>query len=146
MVASGRERTRSTAENGVAIVFHLAYLAVHYPAGPDHFSSEGRSNRLVSQANSQHWPFTGKIPEQIDADPRLLGSTRTGRNHNVRRPQALNFFATDLIVASHFNLFSHFTQILDQVVRERIVVVEDENHASSYSYANASIGSFCAAL
>src|SRR5215470_2974351 len=146
MVASGRQRTRSTAENGIAVVFHLAYLAVHHPAGPDHFSAKGSPNRLVSQADSQHRPFTGKIPEQIDADPRLLGSAWTGRNHDVRRPQALNFFATDLIVAPHFNLFSHFTQILDQVVSERIVVVEDENHASSYSYANASIGSFCAAL
>ena len=35
----------------------------------------------------------------------------------------------DLIIAAHFNLRAQFADVLDEVVGERIVVIEDENHA-----------------
>ena len=36
----------------------------------------------------------------------------------------------DLVVAAHHDLFAQFAQVLHQVVGERVVVVENEDHGS----------------
>ena len=50
-----------------------------------------------------------------------------GRDDDLFRPHRFDFLDRDLIVAPHFHIGAQFSEILDQVVGERIVVVEDEN-------------------
>ena len=45
------------------------------------------------------------------------------------RRESRDFIDTDLIVSSHERIRAQLPQILDEIVRERVVIVDDENHA-----------------
>lgn len=130
VIASGRQGTGSTMKDGLVIVFNAAYLAMHDFAGPDHTPAEGGADSLMAEAHTQDRFLSREILKQFNADAGLLRRTRPGRNHDVGRIAVFNFFAGNLIVTPHLNGFAQFAEILDQVVGKRIVIVEDEDHAS----------------
>ncbi len=51
--------------------------------------------------------------------------------------QRFNLFHRQLVVAAHHDLRAQFAQVLDQVVGERIVVVEDKDHGEFQCIARA---------
>src|SRR5258708_22649884 len=128
MVAGRGQPLRAVAENGFAVVLNLADVAGHLFLRAYYFSAEGRANRLVSETNTQDRLLAGKVPDQINADARLMRRAWPRRNYDVVRPQRFDFLRCHLVVAPDFHLLSELAQILDQVVGERIVLVEDEDH------------------
>src|SRR5579859_2119236 len=131
MVARGGHGRWGILEQGPTVMADLADLAVHDLAGAHHVAAEGHADGLMPQADTEHWLLSGKVANQIDADARLLRRARARRNHNVAGPHGFYLLRGNLIVAAHLNFFPQFTQILDQVVGEGVVVVEDEDHAGS---------------
>src|SRR5215467_14500391 len=103
MVARGCQRTRRVAEDGLAVVLHLADLAVHDLGSANYLAAESRSQRLVSQADSQNRFLAGKVADQFNADARLLRRTRAGRDHDVAGLEGFDLLGSNLIVAANLD-------------------------------------------
>jgi hypothetical protein len=56
--------------------------------------------------------------------PRL----RPRRNHDALRRHPGDLVDADLVIAAHFEPGAQLAQVLDEVVRKRIVIVDDQNH------------------
>src|ERR1051325_7453353 len=102
--------------------------------GAYHPAAKCFTDGLVSQANAEHRYLPGEVADQIDADARLVWSTRSGRHHDVVGTHGFNLFYCDLIIPAHLNFGSQFSNVLDQVVSEGIVVIENENQGVLLPY------------
>jgi hypothetical protein len=68
------------------------------------------------------------MANQLDTDTGLLGSAGARRNQDALGVKGLDFADGDLVVAANFDFGTQFSEVLDEVVGERVVVVENENH------------------
>src|SRR5271165_2904354 len=98
-------------------------------SGADDLASKGFADRLMSQADAENGNSAREMADQVDADARLMGSAGAGGDDDPFRVHLFDLVHRNLIVAADLNLGAHFAYVLDQVVSERIVIVEDENHA-----------------
>src|SRR5580693_7383605 len=86
----------------------------------------------MSQANAEHghpWP---EAFDHLLGDSRLAGRAGPGRNNDPLRLQLPDLFDGDLIVArdTDFQTRINLAQSLDEVVGERVVVIQNEDHQS----------------
>ena len=65
--------------------------------------------------------------------PASSGPPRPRRDHDVARRQPGNLVQRHLVVAPHHRLRTQLAQVLHQVVGERVVVIENENHSEVHS-------------
>ncbi len=128
VVARRRERLRQAAKDGAVVVLHLAGLAVHERFGAHHFSAESRADGLMPQTHAEDGRAASHPADQFDADARILRRARAGRDDDALRAQRFHLGHAHLVVAAHIHLRPQFTEILDEVVGEGIVVIEDEDH------------------
>src|SRR5579859_6410981 len=82
----------------------------------------------MSQAYPQYRPLACHLLDKLDADAGLLWRARAGGDHDPFRLHPLDFRDGHLVVSTQLDLLPHFPEILHQVVGERVVVVEDEDH------------------
>jgi hypothetical protein len=68
------------------------------------------------------------VTDQFDADASLLRSAGARRNHDPLGAQSFDFIHAHLIIAADLDFRAQFSEVLDQVVSERIVIVEDKDH------------------
>ncbi len=109
---------------------HRASLAVHQPLGPDDFAAERRTDRLVSQADAeQRYVCRTGGARQRDGDPGFLRCARPGRNDDRGGLQGERSLDGHGVVAVHDRTRPQLPQVLDEVVGERVVVVEHQEHA-----------------
>ena len=128
VVACGSHGRVDAAEDGFAVVLDAAGFPVHQVFGADDLAAEGFAHCLVSQANTEYRSLAGELPDEVDADAGLVRGAGAGGDHDVVGFQGLDFVDGDLIVAADLDLRAEFSQVLHQVVGERVVVVEDEDH------------------
>src|SRR5713101_2359732 len=128
VISSRSHRRRQAAEDGLAIVLNLAGFAVHQVLRAHHLAAEGCADRLVSEADSEHGHFAREVADQFDADAGFLRSAGSGRNHDARGVHRLDLSDRHFVVAANLYPGAQFAQVLDEVVSERIVVIEDEDH------------------
>src|SRR6185369_4150460 len=95
----------------------------------NHFATKRLTNRLMAQTHSKQRNFPRESLDHVDRDSRTVWRSGAGRDHDPLRTQTiLNLVERDAIVAPHFNRRAQLTEILDQVVSERIVVVDYQQH------------------
>src|ERR1700687_2869719 len=135
MIAGGGHRHGQTLQDRFIIVHYRAGFAVHEMGCAHHSASESFADRLVPETDSQHWNFSREMPDQIDADARLMWRARTGGDDNQLGPHVLALAYGHLIVAANLDLAAQLPDVLDQVVGERIVVVEYENQTCCSCYS-----------
>src|SRR6195256_3372902 len=132
MVARRGHRRRQAAKNGLAIVLDLTGFAVHQVLRANHLAAEGCANRLVSQADSEHrnisLALARKMADQFDADTGFLRGAGPGRKHDAFGVHRFDLSDGYFVVAAKLYLSAQFAKVLDEVVSERIVVIEDEDH------------------
>jgi len=126
VVPRGRHRHGQPLKDCPIVVDDGAGLAVHQMRRADDFAPERFTNRLMSQADSKDRNLPGDLPNEIDADPCFVRRAGARRDNDLLRVHSFNVFHCHLVVAAHFDLFAKFSNVLDEVVGERIVVVEDE--------------------
>jgi hypothetical protein len=68
------------------------------------------------------------MADQFDADAGFLRSTGSGGNDDALGAHRLDLSDGHLVVAANLNLGAQFAKVLDEVISERIVVIEDEDH------------------
>src|SRR5207244_11774264 len=86
------------------------------------------ADRLVHEAYAQDRRPPGEVADQLRRDPRLLRRTRPGRDDDPLRPQRLHLRHADLVVPPHLHRRPQLAQVLVEVVGERVVVIEQQDH------------------
>src|SRR6185312_6804358 len=128
MIARGLERVGQPPEDPLAVVEDLRRLAVHHARRPHHLAAKGLPDRLVPEADAQDGDLAGVGPDHVQADSGLVGGAGAGRDHQVRGRQGADVAGRDLVVADHPNLRTNLAEVLDQVVGERVVIIDDQQH------------------
>src|SRR5580765_1477298 len=140
------EFIRNPGENSAAIVADARSLAVHDPPGPHYLSAEGLADRLVAEANAEERHAAREPRDQPQGDAGIVGRPGTRREHDVGRRERRDFVDGNLVVAKHPHLGPELAQVLRQVVSERVVVVDQRDHAASASFSlEASSAAFSSA-
>ena len=101
---------------------------MHQPAGARHGAPERLADALVPQAYAEYGDFSRKCHDYVFGDPRLAGRARSGRNYDPLRFQPARFIYGDAIVPVHHGLLAELSEALDEVIDERIVVVDYQYH------------------
>ncbi len=144
MISSRRHRRGEAAKDGLTIVLNRTGFAVHQMPGANYLPAEGRTNGLVSKANSEQRHFIlilililitilapgRKMANQFDADAGFLRSAWSGGDDNSLGVHRLDLLNANFVIAANLDLSAEFAQVLDKVVGKRIVIVEDEDHVS----------------
>src|SRR5215467_9081690 len=104
---------------------------MHQCWGPHDLASVCLGDRLIAQANSEYRHFSCKISYGLHNDAGVGGHSGPGRYHQARGLQFPNALDGDLIVAIHNRFGTQLTQVLNQVIGKRIIVVDDQKHSSS---------------
>ena len=130
VVAGGGERVFQAFVQVAVVVVDLVGLAVHQPAGADDLRPERLADRLVPQAHAQQRNLPGKALDARHGNAGLVGRAGAGRNDQVRRPPGLDLLQRDLVVAVDLQLQRRveLAQPLHEVVGERVVVVDQQDH------------------
>src|SRR3989442_947130 len=127
------DRARDPVEQFVPLVHHRARLAVHEACGAHHFAAERLPDRLMAQTDAEGRPFARGGGDQGDGEARLVRRARAGREHRRGGLEAEHVRHAEGVVAVHYRLLPQLAEVLHQVVREGVVVVEDEEHGIMYS-------------
>ena len=124
-------------KNRPAVMLDRAGFAMHQILSPRYFASKSGANRLMSKADSKQRNAARrparKMANHLDADASILWGTRAGGNDDPLRLHRFYLADRDFIVASHLNRGTKLTQVLDEVVSERVVIVEHEDHGDILS-------------
>ena len=132
VISRGDERIFQALVQPAIVVIDPVGLAVHQPAGADDLRAESLGDRLVAQTNAQQRQPAGESLGRRHRNAGLVGRARAGRDDDVRGPSGLDRIDGDPVVAVDFQLQRRIdlAQTLHQVVRERIVIVDHQNHGN----------------
>lgn len=97
-------------------------------SGLDYAGAEDFPDALMSQTDPQDRYTLIEGADCLQTDSGIPGASRSGRQDNSFRSQALNIGSCDLIVQDHLYLVSLRANGLNQVVGKGIVVINDKNH------------------
>ena len=128
MIARGGEGVGKFSEDALGVVMDAAGFAVEELGCANHSPPERRADGLVSEANTENGKSSGETLDQLNANPRVLGSAGTRGDDDAFRLAARDFVDGNLIVAMDFHLAAQLAEILRQVIGKRIVVVEQQDH------------------
>src|SRR5205085_261026 len=124
VVAAGVERGREAGEEAHAVVVHGARLAVDEPAREADLAAEGLDDRLVAEADAER-----RHPRPSDElDDALRRPAGAGRDHE---PVGLDLLEAGLVVSLDDDLGPERPEQVREVVRERVVVVDEQDHAAA---------------
>ncbi len=135
VVAAGVERLRQAGEQAGAVVLHRARLAVQELARVADFAAEDLDDRLVAEADAER---RRRRAEPADDLLRCAGAGRpsgTGGDDELVGREPLRLVCVDLVVAEHLHVHAERAEQMREVVRERVVVVDQEHHRSANSIA-----------
>ena len=102
---------------------------MHQPVSAHDPSAERLTQRLVAKAHPQNGQAIVEMTDERNTDAGIGRHARAGRNHNSVGLEPLDLRNGDLVVAAHLRLGPQLTQVLDEVVGERVVIIENEDHA-----------------
>ena len=99
---------------------------MHHAVGAYDVPPKEVPNGLVSEADAEDRLAAGKGPDDVEGNARLTGRTGTGREHDPLGIQRQGLLRRDLIIPENALLHAQLTEVLDEVVGERIVVIDDQ--------------------
>src|SRR5687767_13430118 len=129
VIAAGVEIAVDPRKKRSAVVFDDDRLAVDGRGPADDTAAEMLADGLVAEtdAEDRHPPRKAVDHGQGDAGP--VGRTRAGRDKDPFGAQAvLDLVDSYRVVPEDLHLGTQFTQVLDEVIGERVVIIDDEQH------------------
>ena len=94
---------------------------------PDHVAAPGGADALVAEADAEDGDPSGGPVDDRGRDSGVLGPTGSRADEDGVGFEFGGLGSRDGIVAVDDRLGSELTQVLDEVVDERVVVVDDED-------------------
>src|SRR5690348_15078665 len=130
MVARRRERVRETGEQAAPVVADARCLTVHRTPCAHDAGAVGGADALMSQAHAEDRDCRPEAPHDVGRDAGLPRRTRSGRDDDVRGPECLDLLVRRGVVASYDGRFPQLAHVAGQVVHERVVVVDQQDHGT----------------
>lgn len=131
VVAGGREGVRDVAEHPLPVVIDLRGLAVHDLPGADDLAAKRFADGLMAEADAEQRDVALRGVDERNGDSGVGGRTRPRRDDDLLRLKRERLFDGQFIVPVHRHLGSEFADVLDKVVRKRVVIVYNKNHKST---------------
>ena len=128
MVAGSLKRIWKPLKQILPIVDDRRGFAMHETPSPHHFTTIDITDALMAEADPQQGITSCKTANHLIADTGLLGRAGSRRDADTVGIQGGNLLRGDLIVAVDKRIRTQFSKILDEVVREGIVVIDDKDH------------------
>ena len=117
---------RQVPEHPLALMVELIGLAVHDTGGAHDLAAEGLADGLMAEAHAEDGQATGEMADHVQGDPGLVRRVRPRRQADPIGRKSLDAGQIDGIVAHGVDIFTEFAEILDEVVGERVVVVDHQ--------------------
>src|SRR5262249_6810912 len=131
------EGRRHAAEHAAAVVLDWRGLPVHQGCRTYHGSAECDANPLMTEAHAEHGHARTVAANDLDRDARVLRPARSWRDHDPGRPIGPDAPARHFVVAADDRRRAQLAEVLRQIPRERIVVVDEQNHRPASAMASA---------
>jgi len=128
VVARGIEVLLEIREDAATIVMDPGGLAVHLLARARDGAPERLADGLVSETDAEDRGGGVEASDQPERDARAVRIARPRGDDDALGPEPLHLVERDLVVARHVHARPELTHVLDQVVGERVVVIQHENH------------------
>src|SRR5262249_55476424 len=103
-------------------------FAVHQSVGVDDPAAERRADALMAEAHAQERQPRPKAADHLDRDASVLRIARTRRDDDLSRSNVLDLVQGDLVIPPDDDLGAELRQVLVEVVRKAVVVVDQEQH------------------
>jgi hypothetical protein len=126
VVTSRLERVRKASENASTVVLDRGRATVHEALGPNDMPAESLTDGLVTETYTKDWNFSADGIDSGETNAGLVWGARTRGQHYPVRLFFEDSVWRDLIVLDDANRRAELAQVLDEVVRERVVVIDDE--------------------
>jgi hypothetical protein len=134
MITAGVEWVVDPLEDRLLVVTNDDRLAVYRFGSPHDPPSEMLSYRLVTEADSKDRELSGKTIDHVQGYSRIIRSSGAGRDQDVLGFKVgLDLVDRNLVVSNHAHHGAQLTEILHEVVRERVVVVYNKNHLLKFA-------------
>src|SRR5712692_4146118 len=128
VVARGIEVLLEPREHPAAIVMDAGGLAVHLLARARDGAPERLADGLVPETDAENRRGRVEASDQTERDARAVRIARPRGDDDALGLESLDVFDGDLVVPGHVHARAQLAHVLHEVVGERVVVVQHENH------------------
>src|SRR5579859_1773485 len=128
VIARGGKGIGHAFKEVLPVMLYGRSLAVHHAVIDDDLAAEGVANALMSQTNAEERGIAAKSADDFIGEAGFARGTGTGGNENAFGLQFADLVEGNLVVAMDLQIHLHLTEVLDEVIGERIVIVYDQNH------------------
>src|SRR5271166_3741544 len=127
MVARRLERPVEPAKDAAGVVRDARHLAMHRGARPHDVAAERLPDRLVTEADAEDWGRVARGAHEVETDARLVRRAGAGREDNCVRLPRKSVLDADLVVSPHSYVRAQLAEIVDEVEREAVIVVDQRD-------------------
>src|SRR4051794_26866799 len=140
VIARDGQRVGEAGEDALAVVGDRGRLAVHGQM-PDDPAAERLAHRLVAEADAEGLDARlGEAAHHLDADAGLVGRARAGAHDDAVVVSLQQLVDRGGVVSDHVEVGPELAQVLDEVVGERVVVVDHQDpHGQAACWLASSI-------
>src|SRR2546428_694767 len=85
---------------------------------------------LVPEARAEDGDRRPEPPHDVRRNPRFARRTGPRGDDDMRRPESLDLLVRRSVVASYNALFSQLAHVAGQVVAERVVIIDQQDHGT----------------
>ena len=110
-----------------AVVADRARLSVDERAGLRDPAAEALDDRLVPEADTERRRRRAELANELDRVAGVAGPSGAGRHHERVCSKRARLSDRDRVALPHHDLGAQFLEEVDEVVGERVVVVDDEH-------------------
>jgi hypothetical protein len=79
----------------------------------------------MPETHAHNRQLAGKMTHGGDGNARFFRRTRTRPDNEILRFQSFDFFERDIVVAPDDDFLTEFSEILDDVVGETVIVINE---------------------
>ena len=115
-------------EKILTIVLNHRSFAMHHAVIDDDICSKGVTDALMAQANTENRNFLAELSDDVVGETGFVGRTGPGRHEDPLRVQRFSLVQSDLVIPAYFHLSVQLPEILNEVIREGIVVIDHQDH------------------
>src|SRR5215207_11658289 len=101
---------------------------MHEAIGSHNLTTINLTDALMAKTDAQYRPKWSEARDYITADAGLIWRARSRRDDDPLRDHPLDLIKRHLIISVNDNLCPKFAKVLNEVVSERIVVIDDQKH------------------